>query len=147
MLPVKSVGLLGLHPQTGIVLGDAVPGHDPRHAHLLGGGDGQGPAAELVQAALHQVDGIDAHHLRRGAVDPAAELPGEVLEDDPVELGQLVGIGEYSAAQPLPVEAVFIEHRAEGPLDGPAEAGIGAEHLMINGVAVQHQAPQHPQGL
>ena len=77
-LPVKDIGLLGGDPQAGIVLADAVPGHDAADPVLRRSQHRHGAGAQTAQSAFHQADGVQAH--QGVALGTAQQLRRQIAE-------------------------------------------------------------------
>ena len=143
-------GLLGGHPQAGVVLGNAVAGHDALHAQRLRGGDGQGAVAEPGQLALQKANGVDAHGRGSGGfgrVNAALRLLGDVLVGDGVQVSQRLLILKDNRPQLFPVQLVPVIHGAEAG-DQLRFHGLGGTgQVMVDGVGVDEHAAQGFQGL
>ena len=143
-------GLLGGHPQAGVVLGNAVAGHDALDPQLLRGGDGQGAVAKIDQLALQEANGVDAHGggpggLRR--LDAALGLPGDVFVGDPVQVGQGVLVLKDDGPQLFPVQFVPVIHGAEAGDQLCLHCLGGPGQVVVDGVGVDEHAAQGFQGL
>ena len=134
VLTIIAVRLLGLNTQPCVLLRDMVPLHDPLNPLLAGGQHRHRPAAQLPQAALHEVDGIQPHQ------HPSLHLPpqhaGEIVENDAVEPLQRLRIGKDETPQLLPIQLRPPEHLTKGLPDAAAQGFVLPQGLMIYGIAV-----------
>ena len=142
----RRLGQLGVQPAAGHLGADAVPGHDPLHAHFIGGCDHDQAVPDAVDDAAHQHRPVDdkegAARLQgrlAGGFDPADD--GRV--GDGVQGGLALGGGKGPVGQQPPVQnAVPAQNvAAEARSQLRQHRGAGLQHLPGDLVGVGHRHP------
>ena len=106
--PKILIRLLRRDPQAGILLRNAIPGHDAADPQLQRRCHRHRPVTQLVQTALQQIDGIHRHQRLYAALYPLSHLRHQVLIDNAVEQGQTLLVAEDLLSQLLAVQTALM---------------------------------------